>query len=131
MPVIRGKAHHLARYKQVIDYSGLLFERGITPTDIDGLLDFGGKLFVFLELKLKGTNLPYGQRLALERVCDGLAGPQVLSVVLVAGHNTPTGQEIRAAEATVVEYRWRQEWNHPKREINVRQAIEKIKSMPI
>jgi len=40
--------------------------RGIIPTDIDGFIDYGGKVFVYFEAKLIGAPVRRGQRLALE-----------------------------------------------------------------
>lgn len=46
----RGIIRHRRRRLQVNDFSVLRYGR-ITPTDIDGFLDFGGRAFVFIELK--------------------------------------------------------------------------------
>ena len=53
--------------KQLKSFSGLRFGK-ITPTDIDGFLDFGNNVYVFIETKHGDAPLPYGQKLALERL---------------------------------------------------------------
>ena len=128
--VPKGKAYNLKRYKQVLDYSGLMFERGITPTDIDGLLDFSGRLFVILEFKHASAPLPFGQRLAFERICDGLQKAHTLSACLVARHHHPPEEEITAADAIVTEYRYMGKWRTPQRPISVRDAIDRLKALP-
>ena len=45
----RGVIHNRERGAQIRDYSGLRFGN-ITPTDIDGFMDFGGRVFVVFEL---------------------------------------------------------------------------------
>ena len=58
--------------RQIKDFSGLRFGK-ISPTDIDGFLDFGNSLFIFVEMKHGDTRIPYGQKLALTRLCDAVA----------------------------------------------------------
>jgi hypothetical protein len=43
----RGKIRNEKYAKQLNDFRGLLRRRGITPTDIDGLIDYNGKAFIF------------------------------------------------------------------------------------
>ena len=49
--------------RQIKDFSGLRFGK-ISPTDIDGFLDFGNSLFIFVEMKHGDARIPYGQKLA-------------------------------------------------------------------
>lgn len=127
MQAIRGKAYNPSRYKQIIDYSGLLYERGITPTDIDGALDFGGKLFIFIELKYGENQMPYGQRLFLERLCEGMTATKT-AAVLVAHHWIEPEEEIDAAQCLVTEYLWGSKWIIPSNETTIKEAIEKIRN---
>lgn len=126
---VKGKAYNLQRYKQVLDYSGLRFERGITPTDVDGLLDFSGRLFVILEFKHALSELPHGQRLAFERICDALHKGNTPTTCLVARHLHPPEEEINAANAIVTEYRYNGKWLIPRERTSVRCAIEKFKAL--
>jgi len=128
MQTVRGKAYNLARYKQIIDYSGLLYERGITPTDIDGAIDFGDSLFIFIELKHGENKMKVGQRLCLERLCDGMAKTRT-ACVLVANHSVEPEQEIDAAICLVSEYRWRGKWIEPKVATTLKGAIEKFRNI--
>lgn len=49
----RGEIKFIDRYKQLISYEGLERHRKITPTDIDGVIDYNGNAFIFLEGKLE------------------------------------------------------------------------------
>lgn len=64
----RGKIRN-REHVPVKDFSGLRYGK-ITPTDIDGFVEFKDKIFILLELKFGDSVLKYGQRTALERGCD-------------------------------------------------------------
>lgn len=124
LPMDRGAIHCPERYKQLIDYSGLQFERKITPTDIDGFLEFGGDEYIYLEYKLKGKDLPYGQRLAFTRKFECLTrgGGQVLGVI--AEHEIPPTVQIPAHLCSVKET-WisPRGWRSPNNQITVLDCI--------
>jgi len=124
-----GKIRFPDRARQIKDYTGLKFERNITPSDIDGAMDFGGELFVFLEYKMTGCQMPGGQRRFLASMCDAINTSKD-AVVLVAEHNTPIGEEIDCANAAVVEFRckWADGWHMVPESMtmNVRSAIERV-----
>lgn len=94
----------------------------ITPTDIDGFIDFGGNAYVFIETKYAGSDLPAGQRIALEHVTDLINATGTPCVALVAAH-TSDG-DIRVAQCQVVEYRFRGKWNTPPQPMTVFEAVE-------
>jgi len=50
MPEVKGVIHAPQRATQLRDYSGLLFGN-ITPTDIDGLIEYKNIGYVIIELK--------------------------------------------------------------------------------
>jgi len=108
---------------QINDFSALKFGK-ITPTDIDGFMDFGNKHFVYLETKHAGADLPYGQKLALERLCDATTKAGIKSVVIVAEHNT--AGDIDVGNLLVKKYYFNGQWTNQFREITVRNAVEKF-----
>lgn len=55
--------------KQGVDFTGLQ-NGNIHPTDIDAVLEFDNKLLVLFEMKRKGNQIPLGQKILLERVCN-------------------------------------------------------------
>ena len=124
----RGKIVNRNRAAQIRDFTGLCFGN-ITPTDIDGLLDFGNKLFVLIEAKVDDTELPYGQRLALERLCDGLEVAGKMSIVLIVTHHTTPDQDIDVANCQVVHCRYRGRWIEPEKPMTCREAIELFRNL--
>ena len=122
--VERGEVRHTNSFKQSVLFTGLVYGK-ITPTDIDGFIDFGNRLFIFIELKYGSAELPRGQRVALERLCDASESNDRFSVVIVASHNSDG--DIIAADATVVEYRWRKKWHKPTEVTTLKQAIDKMR----
>lgn len=120
---MRGKIYNEARAKQIRDFSGLNFGT-ITPTDVDGLLDFGNKLFVLIEAKKEGVELPGGQRLALERMCDAIHDSGKMSALLIVTHDTPADQPIDFAGCPVTECKLNGEWKTIKHSTTCRKAIE-------
>lgn len=126
---MRGKIYNEARAKQLRDFSGLKFNK-ITPTDIDGLLDFGNRLFVLIEAKYKDPKkedavaLPHGQRLALGRVCDAIADAKKIALVLIITHSVPPSQVIDFAKCQVVEYRFNKKWKPATAGFTCRSSIE-------
>ena len=48
------------RAKQIIDFTGLQWDT-ITPTDIDGLIEYKNKAMVFMEFKHNDAQMPKGQ----------------------------------------------------------------------
>lgn len=127
----RGKVRNVALATQYRDYSGLRFERNITPTDIDGSLDFGGKLFVLLEYKAKGAPMSEGQRMHLESHAKAINEGSKKAAVLVCEHETKPGEPIDGAAARVVEYIWwgNQSWLQPRLSIDTYSAILKLKKI--
>jgi len=117
----RGKIYNREYAAQLRDFSGLRYGK-ITPTDIDGFMDFGGKAFVFIEAKYGDSEMPFGQKLALERLCDACDKGGINAVVLVASHNTR--EDIDFAAMTVTMVRHNGVWRPPRRELTVRQTID-------
>lgn len=121
---IRGVIQNRARAKQLRDFSGLHFGN-ITPTDIDGLIEYHGKAYVILELKLTDAILSDGQRLALERLTDDLSRSGKKSLCIIASHDTQDSEgDIDVANAIVAEYRWGGKWLNPKIQYNVKQFMD-------
>ena len=120
--VIRNRKHAT----QIRDFTGLRFGK-ITPTDIDAAVEFGGKLFVFVEAKFGMGDMPFGQRLCLERICDAIhAPPNRYAVVLVSNHNVSDG-DVDYGASRVVKYRWAGTWRHEfRKEMTVRRAIDEM-----
>lgn len=128
----RGKIRNKKRRQQIVDFSGIRY-KNITPTDIEGLgyffnikgfFEIQNKVFIFIELKLAGTELLRGQTLAFARLVDALKYP---AIYIIGEHNVENAeQEIVAAECIVTQYRSHSEWFIPKEEITLKRLIDKF-----
>ncbi len=104
----RGKIRNREQAKQLRDFSGLKWGT-ITPTDIDGFFEINNEVFIFIEIKFKGISMPYGQRLALERLIDILQKDKN-AVLIMAKHNDKPNVDLDAAKCKVIKYRFRKNW---------------------
>lgn len=120
---MQGKIRNREYAKQLRDFSGLCFGK-ISPTDIDGFLDFGGKAFVFIETKHGGAMPPFGQKLALERVCDACQRSGVETLLIVASHDT--AEDVDVGSLPVIAHRYKEKWKKPKQQTSVRQYVDQF-----
>lgn len=121
----RGKIQFRERAKQIIDFSGLRYGL-ITPTDIDGVIEYHDKAYIFLEFKLFDREMPDGQRLALERICDGLEKSGKECAVFLCIHNvSDCNKDISAANSIVRSVYWRGKWIRLKNYITVKEQVDK------
>lgn len=74
MTAERGVIRNRERASQINDFSGLRWGN-ITPTDVDAMVEFGGRLFVLMECKTGNVEISTGQRLALMRVAAAIHQP--------------------------------------------------------
>jgi hypothetical protein len=101
----RGKIYNRRRASQIRDFSGLRFG-SITPTDVDGLIEYRNQLFILMETKRRGVDLPRGQKLAFERLIDAIRTPAVL---FVSEHEYEG--DIDMAQTTVTKAYFRGRWH--------------------
>lgn len=125
--VERGVIRNRKFAQQLRDFSGLRFGR-ITPTDIDGFMDFGDRLFVVLEGKHQGSPLHYGQRLALERLVDAChCPPRRVAVALILEHTESADEDVDFGVSLVRAMRWNGAWiPQSHKRITCRTAIERL-----
>ncbi len=120
----RGTIQNIARAQQINDFNALIMGT-ITPTDIDGLIEYRNKAYVFLEVKYLDKELPYGQRLALERLATDVSVNNKKSIVIVASHDVQdTAQGIDVAICPVRCYYLNGAWRNPIKDITVKDAIK-------
>lgn len=96
MSAERGVIRNIGRAKQLNDFSGLLRPRNIRPTDIDGLIDYSGKAFLYIEGKVKGKHLSdeKGQKMALENVILSHWAAHHPSALVLFEHSVPIEQMV-------------------------------------
>jgi len=115
----RGKINHRDRAKQINDFQGLLYGRNgtITPTDVDGLIEYENKAYVIIEIKSKDHNTKEwfekvnGQRIALERLTDDLTKAEKPAICILASHNIEDPEyDVNVATTTPIAYRRNKKW---------------------
>lgn len=119
----RGGIRNERRYKQLVDFRGLRYG-AMTPTDVDGVLEYKDKLFILLELKhTSAPPMKDGQRMALERMCIHLT-KQRATILLLAVHDRAPEQLIDAAAAIVHSKYFFYQWRQPEQIETVREATD-------
>lgn len=111
--MLRGAIQDREKAKQLRDFTGLRFGN-ITPTDIDAFVEYKNLCYVVIEAKTGSKTMPYGQKLALERLCDDLqkAKPTLL---ILGSHNTPENEDVNYASLRVEKYRYKGKWKSSKK----------------
>jgi len=120
--IVRGATTFKQRAKQGRDFTGLRYGN-ITPTDLDGLIEFRNECYVFIEAKKIGAEMPYGQKLALERLCDDMQKVKP-TLLIVISHDTPVDKEIDFANSCVEKYRYKGRWAVPQKVPTAKQLID-------
>lgn len=113
--------------KQLVDFKGLGLDGGIYPTDIDALIEYRDLEYILVEVKYDKTNVPHGQRLALQRMVDDFTRAGKRAIALVAEHyNTNPREPIIAAGCVVRELYYGEErtWRAPSHSLTVREAVD-------
>lgn len=120
----RGQIRNRGYLQQVKSFAGIRFGT-ITPTDIDVFIEYRDKGFIFGETKYNHSPVPYGQRLALERLCGSL-NRQALAII--ASHQSDG--DIDVGEARVISFMWNNDnrpgWRTPKAPVSVRQLMARF-----
>ncbi len=103
----RGKIHSKGRRMQILDFSNIRYGK-ITPTDIDGIIEYKDKGFIIFEIKYSNNEMPYGQALALERLCDRLGERAVL--IVASHHEEDVTNDVDSSTLQVDKVYWNQQY---------------------
>ena len=117
----RGKIYNRARAQQIKDYSGCRWG-SITPTDVDGLIEYRDKGFIWIETKMINNPMPGGQRKAYKRLIDALQHTKP-SILFVSQHDTEPTDDIDMAQTDVIERYYKGRWR-PCEEVTLYEAID-------
>jgi len=120
----RGVIRNRKYANQVYDFSGLRYGN-ITPTNSDMEIEYHNICWVFAEFKFENTELPFGQKLELERKCDDMQKTKP-ALGIIASHNTPEGEDINAANATVTQFRFKGVWHDPETITTTKQLVDRF-----
>lgn len=97
----RGQIQNKERARQLIDFRGIRYGN-ITPTDIDGYIEYHNKAFIFYEMKRNGCNMSHGQELSLRNIVDSLFRCGKYAVLFLCDHDVSNPHDdIIAADAIV------------------------------
>lgn len=112
------------RAKQLVNFAGMRYEGNKMPTNIDGMFEWKNKCYIFFEAKhVSVSELPLGQRLALERICDDL-GKLKPVIVICFSHDTPLDQMIDLASCKVSQCRLRGKWRNTTKNVTVKEVTD-------
>ena len=109
---VRGDIIHRERAKQIISFSRLIRHRNITPTDIDGFIDYNGNAFIYMDAKLEGKEIDFGQKKAFENLTHSHGLAKHATCAIIFRHNTPPEEDIQAHECYVDDYYGNFNWNY-------------------
>lgn len=118
--------------KQLIDFQGMEIDGGIYPTDIDALIEYHDMEYIVLEVKFDKTKVPFGQRLAIQRMVDDFTKAGKRAIALVAEHYSSDPRiPVIAANCRVRElyYGEEGEWRAPTHELSVREAVDDFRKI--
>lgn len=111
------------------DFSGIRFG-ACTMTDIDGFMELGGRLFLFVESKFHHAPLPRGQALGLERLVDALHCPAVgrYAVAIIVDQHEKLSL-VDYAELPVRCYRWCGQWRRQTPTMTLRDKVLRMEEL--
>jgi len=120
-----GEIRHEERIKQVISFAGIKRRRNIRPMDIDGLIDYNGRSFVYFEGKLIDREIDRGQKSALENAVNSHAKAGHHACAVIFRHNVPVNEIVVAAVHPVSDIYYLSKWRPPAVPMNLLEFIEK------
>ena len=111
-----------ARLLQPVDFEGL--RSGVMlASDIDAVMEYGDRLFIFVELKRPGTGMPTGQRIMYERMSRAISeSPKREAYTILAENNEDdTEKAVDLAHCNVTAFfdGTQKKWLTPTHNINV------------
>lgn len=124
---MNSRINNPQRMKQLIDFRDLAVDEYIYPTDIDGLIEYKDSEYIIFEVKYGNAEVPFGQKLALQRMVDDFTKTGKQAVVFICEHTVRNPEKpVVAAWCKVREiyYGGEKQWRKPTKEITVREAVD-------
>lgn len=126
---MKSKITNPKRAGQLIDFAGLEIDGtpNLYPTDIDALIEYKDRGYIYFEIKHGSAAVPTGQRLALQRMVDDAGKIQKEAIAFICEHDVhDTSQNVIAAQCRVRElyYSGEQEWRSPEKELTAKEAMD-------
>ena len=126
---MKSRINNPHRMKQLIDFAGLEVDGYIYPTDIDGLIEYKDSEYIIFEVKFGDSEVPVGQKLALQRMVDDFTKVGKQAVAFICEHTVRnTDTPVVAAWCKIREMYYGNEkcWRAPDKEITVREAVDRF-----
>ncbi|NBU34797.1 hypothetical protein EBS40_09330 [bacterium] len=121
----RDELKFKGRARQINSFLGLIRRRNITPTDIDGIIDYHGKAFIILEGKYGDAELPKGQKIALENLANAILESKRQVVVIIFRHHVhDINNDIIVSEQIVSDIYYKKKWETITAQKNVIEVIQ-------
>lgn len=125
---VNGTIYFKERNRQIVNFKDLYYDKkGFT--DIDAVMEWRDKGYIFVETKYKTQkDFPLGQRIALERLVKD-TGRGKHSLAIFCEHNvTNTDKEIKLADCKVrlIYYSKELKWRKPTQEKTVKNIVDEF-----
>ena len=127
---MESRIHNKRKMKQLIDFKGCAVDGGMYPTDIDGVIEYKDSKYIIFEVKYGDSEIPIGQRLALQRMVDDFTKSGKQAIVLICSHTVknPNKPVVMAwCNVREIYYGDEKRWRTPDKEIKVRVQKERSK----
>ena len=114
---------NIARQQQINDFANLT----IGATDVDGLIEYKNKAYIFFEVKYKDKKMSLGQRIALERLVNDISRLNKKAILLLCEHDvSDTNMSIDVSSCRVRGFFYDGDWYYPDEVINVNDIIKRF-----
>ena len=121
------RIHDKKNMKQLLDFSGCSVGEGIYPTDIDALIEYRNSEYIIFEVKYRDFEVPFGQRVALQRMVDDFTKVGKQAIVMVCSHPVKNPDKpVLLAKCKVREIYYGREhrWRKPDKDMDVGEALK-------
>jgi len=98
------------RAAQLLNFDGLEFENK-QASDIDYIMDWNGKMFIFAEVKHVKSEMTTGQCILFENLCDTIADAGKPAIGIVCRHMTHEHEEVDLKNCVVDSFYYRGQWH--------------------
>lgn len=123
---IIAEVYNEGAFNQKLLFSGMVYLRNISPTDIEIFIDFGGKLFVYGEAKKAPYKLTKGQKSALEHQVNSHLKANNVAIAFYFQHNVLYPEPILAKDQLVTEVYWDRVWRPTIKPMTVHELINEV-----
>lgn len=92
-------------------------------TDIDAMIEYKDKYYIFIEVKHTNGKLTTGQKILLERLVDSISNKKRKAIALVAKHSVRYPENIELTDCEVTDFYYKGVWKKPKKLTRVNEVV--------